>query len=99
MSASGTKQTSQLDRQNSAIGTKRTFQTPARLSTFGPKRVGFWPGTVCFSDFTNGRGSGVDGPIRHAKPDRRTHTHEVPHRRAVPHRPDILQPPLAAALQ
>jgi hypothetical protein len=50
-------------------------------------------------DFTNGRGSDVDGPIRHAKPDRRTHTQEVPHTRAVPHRPDIHQPPLAAALQ
>jgi hypothetical protein len=49
--------------------------------------------------FTNGRGSDVDGPIRHAKPDRRTHTQEVPHTRAVPHRPDIHQPPLAAALQ
>src|SRR4029434_239879 len=31
------------------------------------------------------RGSGVDGPIRHAKPDRHTHTHEVPHTRAVPY--------------
>jgi hypothetical protein len=29
--------------------------------------------------FTNGRGSDVDGPIRHAKPDQRTHTQEVPH--------------------
>jgi hypothetical protein len=37
----------------------------------------------------------VDGPspIRHANPDRRTHT------RAVPHRKDIHEPPLAAALQ
>ena len=51
------------------------------------------------SEPTNGRGSDLDGPIRHAKPDRRTHTQEVPHTRAVPHRPDILQPPLAAALQ
>jgi hypothetical protein len=48
-------------------------------------------------DFTNGRGSDVDGPIRHAKPDRRTHTREVPHTRAVPHTPDIHQPQLAAA--
>src|SRR5262249_21374802 len=30
---------------------------------------------------------------------RRTHTQEVPRTRAVPHRPDILQRPLAAALQ
>ena len=49
-------------------------------------------------DFTNGRGSDVDGPIRHAKLDRRMHTREVPHTRAVPHRADIHQPPLAAAL-
>jgi hypothetical protein len=32
-------------------------------------------------------------------PDRRTHTQEVPDTGAVPHRPDIHQPPLAAALQ
>jgi hypothetical protein len=57
------------------------------------------PTPLDIRDFTNGRGSDVDGPIRHAKPDRRTHTHEVPHTRAVPHRPDIHQPPLAAALQ
>ena len=50
-------------------------------------------------DFTNGRGSDVGGPIRLAKPDRRTHTQEVPHTRAVPHRPDIHQPPLVAALR
>jgi hypothetical protein len=40
----------------------------------------------------------IDGPnpIRgHAKPDRRTHTPEVPHTR----REDIHEPPLAAALQ
>ena len=30
-------------------------------------------------DFTNGRGSDLDGPIRHAKPDRRMHTTEEPH--------------------
>jgi hypothetical protein len=52
-----------------------------------------------YSRLTNGRGSDVDGPIPHAKPGRRTHTQEVPHRRAVPHRPDIHQLPLAAALQ
>ena len=50
-------------------------------------------------DFTNGRGSDVDGPIRYAKPDRRTHRQEVPHTPAMPHRADIHQPPLAAALQ
>jgi hypothetical protein len=53
------------------------------------------PTALDIRDFTNGRGSDVDGPIRHAKPDRRTHTHEVPHTRAVRHRPDIHQPPLA----
>ena len=52
-----------------------------------------------FRDFTNGRGSDVDGPIRCAKPDRRTHTQDVPHTPVVPHRADIHQPPLAAALQ
>ena len=52
-----------------------------------------------FRDFTNGRGGDVDGPIPHAKPDRRMHIREVPHTRAVPHRADIHQPPLAAALQ
>lgn len=57
------------------------------------------PTPLHIRDFTNGRGSDVDGPIRHAKPDWRTHTHEVPHTRAVPHRPDIHQPPLAAALR
>jgi hypothetical protein len=45
----------------------------------------------------------VDGPspIRHANPDRRTHTQEEPHRHTqeVPHRKDIHEPPLAAALQ
>jgi hypothetical protein len=61
------------------------------------KRAGL--ALIYIRDFTNGRGSDVDGPIRHAKPDRRTHTHEVAHTRAVPHRSDILQPPLAAALQ
>ena len=49
--------------------------------------------------FTNGRGSHVGGPIRHAKPDRRTRTQELRHTRAVPDKPDILQLPLAAALQ
>jgi hypothetical protein len=63
------------------------------------RRGGVSPPPLDIRDFTNGRGSDVDGPIRHAKPDRRTHTHEVPHTRAVPHRPDIHQPPLAAALQ
>ncbi|MGB8089770.1 MAG: hypothetical protein WCF62_03565, partial [Pseudolabrys sp.] len=42
-------------------------------------------------DFTNGRGGDVDGPIPHAKPDRRMHIREVPHTRAVPHRADIHQ--------
>jgi hypothetical protein len=56
------------------------------------------PTPLHIRDFTNGHGSDVDGPIRHAKPDRRTHTREV-HRCAVPHRPDIHQPPLAAALR
>src|SRR3954449_6046548 len=51
-------------------------------------------------DFTNGRGSGVDSPIHCANPGRRTHTQEVsPHTRAVPHRLDIPQVPVAAALQ
>ena len=66
------------------------------MSAFDPKRT--WRGTanLIIRDFTTGRGSDVDGPIRHAKPDRRTHTQEVPHTRAVSHRPDIHQPPLAA---
>src|SRR6478672_4212316 len=40
---------------------------------------------------TNRRGSDADKPTRHANPDRRTHTH------AVPHRPDIPQPPPGVA--
>jgi hypothetical protein len=48
---------------------------------------------------TNLRGSGVDGLIRYAKPDRRTHTAEAPRTRAVLYRPDIHQPPRAVAIQ
>jgi hypothetical protein len=54
--------------------------------------------------FTTERGSDLDGSIRDAKPDWRTHTHEVArthavtHTRAAPHRPDIHQPQQAAAL-
>jgi hypothetical protein len=54
-------------------------------------------------DFTNGRRSNVDGPIRRpirrANPDGRTRTQAVLHTRAVPHRQDIPRPPLAAARQ
>src|SRR3954466_10235320 len=49
--------------------------------------------------FTNRRGSDVDGPIPHAKPDRHTHIRAVPDRRGIPQLPDIPQPPLAVALQ
>ena len=44
-------------------------------------------------DFTNGCESDVDAPIRHAKPDRRTHTRGEPHRRDIP------QPSGAVALR
>ena len=47
-------------------------------------------------DFTNGRESDLNGPIRHAKAVGRMHTHEVPHTPA-PHRSDIDELLLAAA--
>jgi hypothetical protein len=50
-------------------------------------------------DITNHHESDVDGPIRHAKPDWRTHIQEVRRTLAVSHRPGILQPLFAAALQ
>jgi hypothetical protein len=52
-----------------------------------------------YCDSTNLRGSDVDGLIRYAKPDRRTHTAEAPRTRAVPYRPDIHQPPRAVAIK
>jgi hypothetical protein len=48
-------------------------------------------------NFTNDRGSGLDGPSRDAKPAERRHTQELSHKRAAaPHTLDILQPPLEA---
>jgi hypothetical protein len=99
MSASGTKRTSAGAAHMSALGVKRTCRFALHMSANDPKRT--WRGTanLHIRDFTTGRGSDVDGPIRHAKPDRRTRTQEVPHTRAAPHRQDIHQPPLAAALE
>jgi hypothetical protein len=74
-----------------------TLADIAKTSANDPKRSSRGTAT-----FTNGRRSDVDGPICHAKRDRRTHTRGVLHTRAVlhtrvvPHRPDIHQPPLAA---
>jgi hypothetical protein len=79
--------------------TRRLLVLAAKRTGLPQRRGIASPSPLNIRDFTNGRGSDVDAPIRHAKPDRRTHTQEVPHTRAVPHRPDIHQPPLAAALQ
>src|SRR5882724_9013434 len=77
------------DRRAQHRGAKRTWLPQRNRLAYSPTSP----------RLTNRRGSDVDGPIHHAKPDRRTHIHEVPHTRAVPHRPDTLQPPPAAALQ
>ena len=74
----------------SAFGPKRTSLVALHMSAFGGGRLD--------QRLTNGRETDVDSPIRDAKPDGRTHTREVPHIRAAPHRPDIDQLPLAAAL-
>ena len=63
------------------------------MSAYDPKRTSKGTATLHIRGSTTGRGSDVGGPIRDAMPDRRTHTQKVPHR------PDIHQPPLAAALQ
>jgi hypothetical protein len=49
--------------------------------------------------FTNHHGSDGDGPTRHASPSPRTRTTEVLQTLASAQRLDILQPPLAVALQ